>query len=499
MALLAIDVGTTHCKAGLFAETGTAISTATRPMERSVGTAGGMCFSPNRVWQAVQQVVREATTAAGSPCIAAIGIASMAETGLLLDRRTGEARTDLLPWFDSGAAPHVARIVEAAPEAERFACFGIHPSAKNSVTKILWAQAHLPNVLEHAIWLSTADYIAFRLTGAHATDYSLAGRTYAFDLGKRTWHEAWLESLRVPKNLFPVALPSGTPVGVVQGEHANIGLSAGAPVAISGHDHVCAAIAASAAKSGRSFDSMGTAEALLGAFDHAHIGEAAHASGLTFGVLPLTNSLYWLGGLSTSGGALDWLRGVLHDPPLSYNGLHALQDQLDVTPGTVTFLPYLAGSGAPVRNAQTRGAFVGLGLEHTRADLLKAVLEGTAYQLQAIRRAAEALLPHSIDTITVAGGGARNQRWLQIKADVYGLPIHALAMDEATMLGAALIAGVGCGVYSSADQAFVVAAAQPAQMIEPDRTRHATYADRFHTTFLPWMHTLAQTSVVPNE
>jgi xylulokinase len=268
-------------------------------------------------------------------------------------------------------------------------------------------------------------------------------------------------------------------LGGVDEGGAGLGLARGVPVAVCGHDHICAAVAAGATGPGRALDSMGTAEALLGASPPPSLDETARRSGLTFGLLPVTEGWYWLGGLSAAGGSLDWLRAMLADPPLGYDQLQAMQAALDPEPGELIYLPYLAGSGPPSPNPAARGAFIGLAAQHARADLLRAVLEGSAFQIETIRRSAAAVTGQAADLVVAAGGGARNRRWLQIKADVAGLPLTALATDEATLLGAALTAGAGCGAYRDGAEALAVAAGLPAATIEPDMGRHRRYQERF--------------------
>lgn len=487
MSTLAIDVGTTHCKAGLYALDGAALAIAARPTPRERSAAGDIVYSPEALWEAVAAAIGEAMAAAGRPQVAAVGVASMAETGLLVERAGGAPLTPLLPWFDRGAAPYAAQLAGEAPGLAGFGAFGIHPTFKCSLAKLLQARERWP-AARGGVWLSAADFVAQRLCGAYATDYTLAGRSYAFNLRARDWDAGWLRRLGLPADSFPPALPAGTPVGRTLG---GAGLPPGIPVAICGHDHVCAALGAGVAVPGTAFDSMGTAEALVGAAGEPLLDEAAMRSGLMFGLLPLAGGHFWMGGLSASGGSLDWLRAILGDPPLSYAELGRLAAALEPGPGDLLYLPYLAGSGAPTPNPAARGAFVGLTAEHTRADLLRAALEGTAYQLEAIRRSAERVAGARIERIVAAGGGSRDRVWLQIKADVYGLPIAALAGDEATLLGAALIAGAGCGLYAGPAEALAVAARQPATTVAPDEGRHRAYADRYTTGFLRWSRLLA--------
>src|SRR5215213_3698005 len=139
MKLLAIDIGTTHCKAALFSQAGKLLHVASRPMLAEPAASGDYaCYEPERLWRRLCEAIGEVTARAEQPRLAAIGIASMAETGLLLDRRRGVQRSPFLPWFDTAAAPFAELIEHQAPAAERFGIFGNYPSFKCSLAKILW-------------------------------------------------------------------------------------------------------------------------------------------------------------------------------------------------------------------------------------------------------------------------------------------------------------------------------------------------------------------------
>jgi sugar (pentulose or hexulose) kinase len=262
MTQLAIDVGTTHCKAALFRQAGKLLQVASRPMVAERAASGDYaCYDCEGLWRLLCQAIGEVTARA----LAAIGIASMAETGMLLDRRHGVPGSPFLPWFDTAAAPLAELIGQQAPAAERFGVFGIYSSFKCSLAKILWWREQTSQPLNGMVWLSVADYIVYRLTGTLATDYSLAGRTYAFDLGRQVWDNAWLEQFGLSGELFPAARPAGTAIGVSSSGFEQIGLAAGVPVVIAGQDHACAALAEGVAPGAQVFDSMGTAEVLIGA------------------------------------------------------------------------------------------------------------------------------------------------------------------------------------------------------------------------------------------
>jgi xylulokinase len=183
----------------------------------------------------------------------------------------------------------------------------------------------------------------------------------------------------------------------------------------------------------------------------------------------------WVGGISASGGSIEWLRGVLGDPSLSYADLDALLEGAARPPTGIIYLPYLSGSGSPHSDGRARAAFFGLSAAHSRADLYQAVLEGVAYEAAYIRQAAQNVVGQPIRHILAAGGGTRNRAWMQIRADVLGCPLDVLDQPEMTLLGAALLAGLGSGVYASPAEASTVLSVIPVRHYIPDAARHEAY------------------------
>jgi sugar (pentulose or hexulose) kinase len=491
-ALLALDIGTTHCKAGLFILEGSELRVgevskqATSPRRSPTGYA---YYDPEELWHTVLAAIRTVIRQAGSGQVQAVGIASMAETGLLVDRSTGQPRSPVLPWFDSVATRYreiSGRLETEADRLDRFRRTGIRPSFKCSLGKILWLRSQDASLLKDSLWLSAADYVAFRLSGGLGTDFSLAGRTYAFRIDQKAWDEEWLDRFELSPDLFPPALPSGLPVGGCLPEfYPGAGLLEGTPVAVCGHDHVCAAFGAGAALPGQVFDSMGTAETLIGMVDQLELGEKAYASGLAYGCHVSRDRYYWLGGLSASGGSVEWLRAVLGDQPLSYPEMESLAAQSPPGPTGILYFPYLAGSGTPHPDPRVKGAFIGLEAGHTRADLVKAVMEGTAFEMEYIRRAAAGAIGEDQDLILAAGGGTRSRTWMQIKADVSGCPYQVSAMPEAALLGAALLAGTGAGIFPGEPSALDARPHLDIEVFSPDSDRHRAYLALFERGYLP--------------
>jgi xylulokinase len=475
MSFLGVDIGTTHCKAGVFDARGHALRIAKRPTPTQYAQDGRAFYEPDTLWQTILSAVQEVASAD----VQAVGVNSMAETGILLDRKTKTAHSAFLPWFDASAAPQVERYLSQHSD-ERFGRTGIRANFKGGLARLLWLREQgIP--LAGTVWLSAADYVVFRLTGAFATDYSLAGRTYAFDIQNKVWDSEYLEILHIPDNLFPQAVLAGVPAGELA--CAEAGLPKGIPVAVAGHDHVCAAFAVGAAERGGVFDSAGTAETLVGTIGQVELNQPAFDSGLSYGCHVVPERCYWMGGISASGGSVEWLRVQLGD--LAYEQVYALLENLDDGPTGILYYPYLSGSGIPRPDSAVRAAFIGLNKSHQRGHLFRAVMEGAAFELETIRRAAEASTGQPIRTIMSVGGGTRIPQWTQIKADVTGCAFHVPAVEEAALLGAALLAARGAGYEMSAEY-------DTQATFSPDEANRRRYHDLYEQGYLPLQTPLEQ-------
>lgn len=486
--LLGLDIGTTHCKAGLFDPEGTGLAFAFTPTITRRAAEGYSYYQPQELWETVLKVVREVgqkVSGEGRSLrdIAAVGISSMSETGLLVDRETGEPRSVFLPWFDTCSAPQAEAVLKRSNSEALFKRSGLHFNYKCGLTKILFLLEQSPSqqkaLSEGAIWLSVGDYIAFCLTGEFATDPSLAGRTGAYHIDRCEWDKEWVEDLGLDQAFFPPVLPSGSVAGLTL---TGRGLPSGIPVSIAGHDHMCGAFAAGAFLSGTVYDSLGTAETLIGVMDQPYLGEDAFGSGLLYS-RHAGNRLFWMGALSTAGGSIEWLRGILGDPPLSYAELASLLERTNSAPGEVIFLPYLSGRGSPVHDPKARGGFLGLSMNTRREDLVKAVLEGIVFEMELIKRTAEAAVGRKIQRIAASGGGTHLQGWMQLKADLSGCEIVLLSTPEASLLGAALLAGVGSGMYHDEAEVFEGLSSQEVKIIQPEPDRHEAYRRIFEERY----------------
>jgi xylulokinase len=333
-------------------------------------------------------------------------------------------------------------------------------------------------------WLCVADFVAQRLSGEKAMDYSLASRTGLFDIDRREWSERLLEAAGIDRSLMPRLAPSGSPVGLVDRMASQLtGLPIGTPVFTGGHDHICGALAVGVTDEGAVLDSTGTAEAVLMVLKGPNTSRALCEAGFSVGCHTARDRYYLLGSLSTSGAVIEWLKDHLEaaadidsDPPVKDVYASLMDRAATVPPGSegLLFLPYLRGSTTVHVDPLARGAFVGLAYNHRQAHLVRAALEGVCYELGAMLDVMRGLTGVTCRELTAIGGATRNDLWMGMKADVTGKAISAPALEEATTFGAALLAGLGAGVYLDEDD-IRRAVELRRNVIHPDEERHRIY------------------------
>ncbi|MCR8645287.1 FGGY family carbohydrate kinase [Paenibacillus sp. N1-5-1-14] len=499
MKLLGIDVGTTNIKAGLFAGNGSTIRIASRPTPTQQTSEGHYYYEPETLWRTVAEVIQEAAQAAKPSEISGIGITSMAEAGLVLDVQSDKPRSVIIPWFDTRTKDQAERIGRECDPLDRFAKSGLRASYKQGLAKLLWLREHEQVNLTNAKWLSMADYITYRLTGKMATDYTLAARTFAYRIDTKSWDVDWIRHFGLESDLFPDVVPAGTSIGTVKNElAAELGVHGSTTVAIGGHDHVCAALSVGAIHPGIVFDSMGTAETLIGVLPDRPLGKVEFDTGLSYGChVAGGNRNFWMGGINASGGSVEWLRTKLADQELTYEQMAQLLSRTKLGPTGILYYPYLSGSGAPQSDPSAKAAFIGLAKQHDKGDMLKAVLEGLAYEMESIRRVAEKVAGETIDRVIAVGGGTRNLHLMQAKADVSGCTMVISNVSEAGLLGAAMIGGMGAGLFASTDEAVRHIGSEQSRLaldrvIEPNIQHHQQYQQIYQDGYMVLQKPLRQ-------
>lgn len=477
--LAGIDIGTTNIKATIYDLRGRNVAQASVPTITHYPRPLWAYFDPGEIWDQVTRVLREATGQVDdSRRIVSVAVTSMGEAGLPLDAEN-EPTYNIIAWYDRRTIAQCDWLKETIGEERLFEVTGLAVQPIFSLCKILWIKETQPEVWNRTVrWLMVADYIAFRLCGAQATDYSLASRSLAFNIRKLTWDESLLADVDVPPSLFPPPVPSGTALGTVTPEAAAAtGLAPSTIVAAGGHDHVCGALAAGVVRKGQMLDSMGTAEALFLPLEQPIADPRMGQQGYSQGAHVVPGKYYVFGGIFTSGGSVEWLRDV--SGHIDYGTLIAEARQVPPGSNGAIFTPHLRLGSPPHPDPRARAAFLGLSSDTTRGALLRAVLEGLAYDARAIL---EPLLGfaglNDMPDISVIGGSSRNDLLMEIKASVLETAHRVIDLEEATSLGAALLGGIAAGVYRDAADACAQMEMHP-RTIEPDAEAAAFYQECF--------------------
>jgi xylulokinase len=453
--LAGLDFGTGRIRAIAVDLRGRIVAEAALPTPTRFPAPGWAEHDPRELWRTVCHVLRSLTQALGPDRpIAGLAVASVGEAGVLI----GEDGAELGPviaWYCARAVAEREAMRASLGDDYVFDISGVTANHTFGLCKLLWWRRHHPDVFAKARWwLNMADWVAYRLTGEARTDFTLASRTNALDVKRFSWSQDLLGRLDMDPRLFAPLVASGTAVGRVHAKAAaETGLLRTAIVSAGGHDHIISTVAADTDEPGILLDSVGTAEAHILINDAPVFDDDFRAGGYQQGVLAVDIARYYLCcGLSTSGGAVEWFRAQTGGA--GYSDL--IVSAHEVPPGSngVCFLPQLRGGDQPHPSPNARAGFVGIAGDSSRAILFRSVLEGVA---MSARLAVEGMTARSSVTpvrrIRAVGGGTRNDLWMRIKASVYGRAIEVTPLDEGTCLSAAMLAGLGCGIFATVTQA----------------------------------------------
>jgi len=480
MSLLGIDVGTTGCKAGAFSVEGACLGLAYREYGTLPAQAGWAELDSRAVLECVRETVAEvAARTAGDP-VTALSVSTMGEamTPVAAD---GTVLGNSILSSDLRGAAHAEQL---AADFGQEAFYAMNPNILGpnySLPKLLWLRDHEPKRYEQT-WkfLLWGDLVGFTLGTDPLTSFSHANRTLLFDIHKEDWSEPLLEWAGIEREKLPAAVASGTIAGTVRADIAAAwGLPEGVQVVVGGHDQCCNALGAGIHTAGKAVCGMGTFECIAPAY--AGIPDAAQMlpKGLNVEhhVLP---GLYLSFIYNQSGSLVKWFRDTFAqaDKQLVREGedlYDVLMRELPAGPSGLLVLPHFEMTGTPDFIADSAGVIAGLKTSTPRGAILKAIIEGTAfYFVESI----EALRGMGIDTseFIATGGGAKSDAWLQVKADIFGVPFVRPRFTECGILGAAILAGVSTGVFGSAEEG-VAAFVQRDRVFEPDAARHAAYRE----------------------
>lgn len=460
--ILALDQGTTSTRALLFAYTeGTPqlLATAQIALPQHFPNEGWVEHDATEIWQHTEAVCREVLTSANvhASAVTAIGITNQRETTVLWDRATGEPLARAIVWQDRRTAEACQILRDRDGEDFISARTGLLADPYFSATKLFWLLKHVKDARKRAeageLCFGTIDsWLIFKLTGGkvHATDATNASRTMLFNIHTQNWDDDLLRYFEIPRSLLPNVLDSAADYGLCDPSL----FGAAIPIRGVAGDQQAAAVGQACLSAGTLKSTYGT-----GCFALLHTGQTAVRSRnrlLTTVALRLQGvATYALeGSIFTAGSAVQWLRDGLH-------AIHASSEieQLATSvpdSGGVIMVPAFTGLGAPYWDAQARGAILGLTRGTTMAHIARATLEAQAFQTQDLIEAmradcasADVTLPR---ILRVDGGMSENDWLMQQIADVTGLEIDRPALTETTAFGAAQLAALGAGLFTSPAQ-----------------------------------------------
>ncbi|HUV21496.1 MAG TPA: glycerol kinase GlpK [Gammaproteobacteria bacterium] len=451
--ILSIDQGTTSSRAMLFDKNGRAAFTAQREFTQHFPKGGWVEHDPEEIWSTTLEVVRQALDQASSKRrrIAAIGITNQRETTVVWDRASGKAIYNAIVWQDRRTAEFCDELRQQGHEAEVAAKTGLLLDPYFSGTKLNWILDNVSGARARAakgeLAFGTIDsFLIWRLTGgeSHVTDATNASRTLLFNIHQQCWDSELLELLAVPESLLPEVLDCAADFGTTSKDLLGVGI----PIAGVAGDQQAALVGQACFEPGMLKSTYGT-----GCFMILNTGAQALASSnkllTTVGYRLNGKTTYALeGSIFVAGAAVQWLRdglGII----TSAEQTEALAASLDSNHG-VYLVPAFTGLGAPHWDPDARGAIFGITRDTGPAQLVRATLESVCYQtfdlLEAQRR--DGLTP---TRLRVDGGMVQNNWLCQFLADLLGIVVERPAQTETTALGAAYLAGLQTGIFTSLD------------------------------------------------
>jgi xylulokinase len=483
MSLLAVDIGSSACKAVAFAAGGEILAQHSSGFTPEFPQPGFAEMPANKFWDALCISCGAVAHGLTDP-VQALCLSSHGETFVAVDSHGNPLRNAILNQ-DSRALRESARCEEIIGRERLFHISGHQTHPMYPIPKILWLREHEPKLFTStAAFLTLIGFLLQKMGLPPYVDYSLASRFLAFDITRRAWSDEILSAVDLQKSRLPKPVPAGTIAGKLDLAAASqLGLPAGIPVVLGGHDQPCNALGSGVTSGSRVSDSMGTYECLLAASDAPSLNDTALRASLnsychvvpgkfvTLAYFPSGIMVKWFHDLLYANGSGAPSGADSHD----HEGSHYdfLEAHSPAGPTGLCITPHLIGTCNPEFNPRARAFIGGLNPGTDRAHIYKGILEGLACELQVVSEGlAEAV--GGFDDIYATGGGARSTLGLQLRAALTGRRVHVMKQQEAVCLGTAILAWVAIGEYSSIDQA-VAALVGEDRVVAPDSTIAGSY------------------------
>ncbi len=490
MSLLAIDIGSSRCKAVAFAANGEILAQHARAYSPDFPAPSHAEMNPEIFWQAVCRCTQAVSKTLSDP-VRAMCMSSHGETFVPVDGSNEPIGPAILNQ-DNRAAEEAEWLERTIGRKKLFQTTGLVAHPMYPVPKILWLRKYRPDIFRPSVrFLTVIGYVLSRLGLPPYVDYSLASRYLAFDIRKQCWSNEILAVTGIDTACLPVPVPAGTVAGVSAAGAEQLGLPAETIFVLGGHDQPCGALGVGAIASGRVADSMGTYECLLAVSDQPSLTDTALAASLnscchvvpgkfvTLAFFPSGIMVKWFHDLlygKADGGSYP--EGIPSNDQESACGksVHysTLEQDAPLGPTGICITPNLIGTCHPDFDPHARGVISGLGPNTTRSEIYKGILEGLACELRQMTD----ILAESVGDfrdIYVTGGGSQSALGLHLRAALSGRKLHVMECPEAVCLGSAILAGIAVGEYRNFEEA-VKRVVRDAAIVSPNDAVAASYA-----------------------
>jgi xylulokinase len=482
--LIGLDAGTTSIKGLLISVDGTHETVAQKEYSLEYIEGEIVELNPEIYWETTLFIINQLLTRSGvSPeKIRAVSFASQGETLIAVDKN-GKPLMNAIVWLDNRSIEEAKTIEQTFTRQTLLEKTGqpeilpIWPA-----TKILWLKNRESDIFNKVgKFLLVEDYLIYKLTGKYYSEETLASSTLYFDIRKKKWWYEMLDFLNISPQLLPNVLPSGTATGKISTEAvAATGLCADTIIVTGAYDHVAGAIGSGNIREGIISETTGASMAMVVTTDDPVLNLTlnlpcqCHAVPGKYFLLPYGQ---------TAGMVLKWFRdeffvqekeNALRENKNPYDLMTALAEKVPAGSEGLTMLPHLMGAGSPEFDVHVKGVFAGITPQMGKGHFIRAIMESVACM---IKKNLDSLQNHGIAVteIRALGGGAESDLWNQIKADMTGIPFVTLQSHETACLGAAILAGIGCGLFHDFQDGEKMVQLKNKYM--PDGTHHAKYQE----------------------
>ncbi len=469
MSFLSVDVGSSTCKAAIFSPSGEMLALRAASWTAQYPEPGRAELDPAVMMDVVAALVREIAQAPLEDPIQAICFSSHGET-FIPTAADGQACYPAILNMDTRAGSEAAWCEQQISRDRLFSITGHTSHAIYPVPKLVWLRKHAPEVFAKARWfLGVTDYLLLRLGLPPLIDYSHAARFMALDVHALQWSPEVLALAGVRMDSLAAPVPAGTVAGRLGREAASLlGLAAGTPVIVGGHDQVIGALGLGVISSARAAASLGTYECILAVSDQPQLTEAALQHGLSSYPHAVAGKFVTIA-YFPSGIMLEWLGNLLGGADNGSDGQSIwkrLESEAPDGPTGVIATPHLIGTCNPEFNSHATAAIRGITPGSTTAHLYKGILEGIASELALIIECLDSSGAH-FEHINVAGGGTHSAMGMRLRAAFTEKHLHVPRAEESVCLGGALLASIALGVHADAEAA-VRAMVHEKRCVHPD-------------------------------